>query len=221
MSVFRVNKNKDYVTMSKTHLKDKKMSLKAKGLLSEMLSLPDDWDYSIGGLVAINKENENAIKSTLAELKEFGYLKVTKLMPNVTQTGRIEYIYDVYEKPKQEGEKQEVENQPLENQPVEIQPVENHTQLNNNKLNNNKLNIYNIIYYENSELNDLFVEHLKLRKKLKAVNSERAINNLLKTLEPFPDDIKKQMINESITNSWKGVFPLKQQKKERKSIFEL
>lgn len=221
MSVFRVNKNKDYVTMSKTHLKDKKMSLKAKGLLSEMLSLPDDWDYSIGGLVAINKENENAIKSTLAELKEFGYLKVTKLMPNATQTGRIEYIYDVYEKPKQEGEKQEVENQPLENQPVEIQPVENHTQLNNNKLNNNKLNIYNIIYYENGELNDLFVEHLKLRKKLKAVNSDRAINNLLKTLEPFPDDIKKQMINESITNSWKGVFPLKQQKKERKSIFEL
>lgn len=140
MSVFRVNKTKDYVTMSKTHLKEKNMSLKAKGLLSEMLGLPNEWDYSINGLVSINKENESAIKSTLAELKEFGYLKVTKLMPNVTTSGRIEYIYDIYEKPIQEGKKQEVENQPLEIQPLEIQPIENPTQLNNKELNTNKLN---------------------------------------------------------------------------------
>ena len=136
MSVFRVNKTKDYVTMSKTHLKEKGMSLKAKGLLSEMLGLPDEWDYSINGLVSINKENESAIKSTLSELKDFGYLKVTKLMPNVTTSGRIEYIYDIYEKPIQEGKKQEVENLPLEIQPLEIQPIENPTQLNNKELNN-------------------------------------------------------------------------------------
>ncbi len=213
MATFRVNKDKDYIVMSKTHLKDKKMSLKAKGLLSEMLSLPDDWDYSIGGLVAINKENESAIKSTLTELKEFGYLKVTKLMPNATETGRIEYIYDVYEKPKQEGEKQEVENLPLEIQHLEIQPIENPTQLNNNKLNNNKLNIYNIIYYENSELNDLFVEYLKLRKRIKAINTDRAIKSLLKKLEPYTDDIKMQMIEEALVNSWKSVYPLKNKPK--------
>ena len=140
MSVFRVNKTKDYVTMSKNHLKEKKMSLKAKGLLSEMLGLPDEWDYSIDGLVAINKENESAIKSTLTELKEFGYLKVTKLMPNATTSGRIEYIYDIYEKPIQEGKKQEVENLPLEIQPLEIQPIENPTQLNNKELNTKQLN---------------------------------------------------------------------------------
>lgn len=140
MSVFRVNKTKDYVTMSKTHLKEKNMSLKAKGLLSEMLGLPNEWDYSINGLVSINKENESAIKSTLAELKEFGYLKVTKLLPNATTSGRIEYIYDIYEKPIQEGKKQEVENQPLEIQPLEIQPIENPTQLNNKELNTNRLN---------------------------------------------------------------------------------
>lgn len=140
MSVFRVNKTKDYVTMSKTHLKEKGMSLKAKGLLSEMLGLPDEWDYSINGLVSINKENESAIKSTLSELKDFGYLKITKLMPNATTSGRIEYIYDIYEKPIQEGKKQEVENLPLENQPLEIQPVENPTQLNNKELSNKELN---------------------------------------------------------------------------------
>lgn len=140
MSVFRVNKTKDYVTMSKTHLKEKNMSLKAKGLLSEMLGLPNEWDYSINGLVSINKENESAIKSTLAELKEFGYLKVTKLLPNATTSGRIEYIYDIYENPLQEGKKQEVENQPLENQPLEIQSVENPTQLNNKELSIKELN---------------------------------------------------------------------------------
>ena len=99
MSKIRINKNKNYVTMSNFHLKEKEMSLKAKGLLSVMLSLPDGWNYSVRGLVSICKENETSIKSTLEELKSFGYLVVTKLMPNETESGRIEYIYDIYEKP--------------------------------------------------------------------------------------------------------------------------
>lgn len=136
MAVIRVNKTKDYTIMSNRHFKEKKMSLKAKGLLSMMLSLPADWDYSISGLVAICKENESAIKSTLNELKQFGYLKVTKKMPNETTTGRIEYTYDIFEQPqsKQKVEKQDVENLPLENQDVENQGQLN----NNNKLTNNK-----------------------------------------------------------------------------------
>ena len=136
MSVFRVNKNKNYITMSNYHFKDKRISLKANGLLSQMLSLPDDWDYSIQGLVAINKENESAIKSSLDELKENRYLIITKLMPNETESGRIEYIYDIYENPqKQEGKKQEVENLG-----VEFLGVENQGQYNiYNKINNNKI----------------------------------------------------------------------------------
>ena len=137
MAKFKVNKTKDYTIMSNYHLKEKNMSLKAKGLLSVMLSLPDNWDYSINGLVAINQENETAIKSALSELKQFGYLEVIKLMPNESETGRIDYIYNIYEKPKQEGKKQEVENLPLE-----ILEVENQGQLNtNNKYNN--INIIN------------------------------------------------------------------------------
>ena len=136
MSVIRVNKNENYTHMSNYHFKEKNMSLKAKGLLSQMLSLPEDWDYSIAGLVAINKENESAIKNTLDELKEFGYLKVTKLMPNETESGRIEYVYDIFEKPqKQEGEKQGVENLG-----VEFLGLENQGQYNtNNKITNNKI----------------------------------------------------------------------------------
>ena len=138
MAILRINKTKDYTTMSNYHFKDKRLSLKAKGLLSEMLSLPENWDYSIAGLVAINKEEETAIKSTLNELKQFNYLVVNKLMPNETDSGRYEYVYDIYEIPKkQEGDFLE----------VEIQGVENQGQYNtNNKIINNKNNI--IDYYQ-------------------------------------------------------------------------
>lgn len=146
MAVIRVNKTKDFTVMSNAHFKEREMSLKAKGLLSLMLSLPDEWDYSIGGLVAICKENEAAVKSTLAELKKLGYLSITKRLPNETASGRIEYVYNIFEHPqKQEGEKQGVENQPLEIQPlekqgVEKQAVENPTQLNTNQLTTNQSN---------------------------------------------------------------------------------
>lgn len=140
MAIMRVNKSKDYTVMSNYHLKEKGMSLKAKGLLSLMLSLPDDWDYSISGLVAICKENETAIKSALNELKEFGYLQVIKLMPNQTKSGRIEYIYDVFEQPQknlyediQGEEKQGVGNLSLEN-PIQL----NTKELSTNKSNTNK-----------------------------------------------------------------------------------
>lgn len=161
MSIIRVNKNKNYTVMSNFHLKDKRLSLKAKGLLSVMLSLPKNWDYSIAGLVAISKESQSCIKSILDELKKFNYLKITKLMPDKTESGRIEYIYDIYEKPKQEDKKQEVENQPLEFQPLEIQALENQGQYNtnnkllNNKLLNNKLLINNTNNNISSDLENL------------------------------------------------------------------
>lgn len=135
MAVIRVNKTKDYVVMSNSHFREKNMSLKAKGLLSEMLSLPDNWDYSIQGLAAMNKENETAIKSALEELKEFGYLKVTKIMPKDSSSGRIEYVYDIFE-----DKKQGVGFLGVENLGVEILDLENPTQLNiNNKVLNNKI----------------------------------------------------------------------------------
>lgn len=140
MAVFKVNTNTNYTVMSNTHLRDKNLSLKAKGLLSVMLSLPPAWDYSIEGLCAICKEKETSVQSALKELKTYGYLIVTKKYPNETTSGRFEYIYDVFEEPqKQEGEKQGVENQGVEILPVEKQGVENQGQLNTYKLNTNLL----------------------------------------------------------------------------------
>lgn len=137
MAVIRVNKTDNYTVMSNYHLRDKNLTLKAKGLLSVMLSLPPTWDYTIAGLVAISKEKESAITSALKELKSNKYLIVTKLMPNETQSGRIEYVYDIYEQP---HEKQIVEKQSIEKQGVENQGVENQGQLNIDKTNKDKLN---------------------------------------------------------------------------------
>lgn len=115
MAYFRVNKSKNYTVMSNHHLRDKNLSLRAIGLLSKMLSLPDNWDYSIKGLVAICKDKEPTVRGALSELKEQGYVVVTKLMPGTTSSGRIEYVYDIYESPRnQTGEKQGGGKQGLE-----------------------------------------------------------------------------------------------------------
>ena len=128
--VIRVNKTRDYTVMSNYHLRDKEISLKAKGLLSQMLSLPAEWDYTVEGLCAINKESRSAIESALDELKKVGYLVVKKLMPNQTSSGRIEYEYNIFEQP---TEKQGVEKQGVDFLGVEFLGVENHQQLNTDK----------------------------------------------------------------------------------------
>ena len=68
MAVFRVEKNKGYTVMSNHHLRNKELSLKAKGLLSQMLSLPEDWDYTLAGLSLINRESIDAIRTAVWEL---------------------------------------------------------------------------------------------------------------------------------------------------------
>lgn len=136
MATIRVHKTKNYTVMSNTHLRDKSLSLKAKGLLSVMLSLPDNWDYSIAGLVAICKENETAVKSALNELKDNNYVVVTKENPTKSNGGRIKYTYEVYEEPY----KQKIEKQDTENLGVEHQQVEIHGQLSTNRLSTDELN---------------------------------------------------------------------------------
>lgn len=159
MALFRVNKNKNYTVMANYHLRDKNLSLKAKGLLSQMLSLPDDWDYTVNGLCAINKESVSAMQTTLKELETNGYLKRTRTQDG---KGRFDYVYDIYEKPHRE--KPHTEN-PCTESPC----TENRLQLNTEKLNTEELNKDNIDTipkgiektpekYGNPEINELFDE---------------------------------------------------------------
>ena len=142
--IVRVNKTENYTVMANFHLKDSNLSYRTKGLLSVVLSLPDNWEFSIAGLASLSTDGETAVKTMLNELKDNGYLKVTKKMPNETKTGRIEYEYDFYETPqneKQEGKKQGVETLPLESLSVECQGQLNTNISNTNISNTNSINI--------------------------------------------------------------------------------
>lgn len=125
--------------MSNTHLKDKRLSLKAIGLLSVVLSLPDDWNYTVNGLVGIVKDGKDSVESAIKELKKNGYLRVEKIYPN-ENGNRIQYQYTFFENP-QEVDFQPIENQGIEKQGVEAQVLENpYTYKDTNKPNTNKLN---------------------------------------------------------------------------------
>lgn len=97
MSTFRVNKNVNYTVMSNYHLQDKKLSLKAKGLLSYMLSLSDDWDYSLKGLTIGCKDGLDSVRTAVLELEEHGYVRRQKVRNARGQI--IDYDYQVYESP--------------------------------------------------------------------------------------------------------------------------
>lgn len=91
MAVFRVEKTKDFTIMSNHHLRNPNLSLKAKGLLSLMLSLPEDWDYTTKGLAQICKEGVDSIGTALKELERYGYLTRRRLRCENGQLGDIEY----------------------------------------------------------------------------------------------------------------------------------
>ena len=131
MGVIRAPKYKDFTTMTNHHLKDKRLSLKAKGIMSLILSLPDNWDYSFNGLVALCVEGETVLRTTLKELKGHGYLEIVKAHRN----GRIDYDYNIYEKPIQYSGFLHTEILH-----TEILNTENHTQLNTNKSNTKQSN---------------------------------------------------------------------------------
>ena len=116
MSVFRVEKNSNYTVMANYHLRDKRLSFRARGLLSTILSLPDDWDYSVNGLVTLAKDGYDSVKSTLKELEQNGYLVRTRARKGHGHLGSM--IYTIYEEP------QLAEGSPTEGCPTQVKPTE-------------------------------------------------------------------------------------------------
>ena len=134
MSVFRVEKNKGYTVMSNHHLRNHTLSLKAKGLLSQMLSLPEDWDYTLQGLAQINKESIDAIREAVRELECAGYIKRSR---ERDERGCLRgTVYTIYEQPHAEPtpeeptqEKPALDNPTLEKPMLDKPTLENPMQL--------------------------------------------------------------------------------------------
>ena len=134
MAVFRVERNTGYTVMSNHHLRNKELSLKAKGLLSQMLSLPEDWDYTLAGLSYINRESIDAIRTAVWELEKAGYITRRQGRDEKGKMTAIEYT--IYEQPQPPEldcpvlEKPTADNPILENPTTDNPTSENPTQLN-------------------------------------------------------------------------------------------
>lgn len=225
MSVIRVNNTKGFTVMSNYHFQDKEISLKAKGLLGLMLSLPSNWDYSINGLVAIVKENKAAVQSALKELEEHKYLKRTRVQD---ETGRFDYVYDIYEKPYDKLPRTEnrcTDIQCTENRCTENQPQINTNKQSTNKQNTKELNTNNSLgekgkketvnsviaeYTESKDLQDALHGFVEMRNKARKPLTARAMKlSLNKLTELALDDVTKiAIVNQSIVHSWLTFYKL-------------
>ena len=141
MAVFRIDKTRDYTVMSNLHLRNTDLSLKAKGLLSLMLSLPENWDYTTNGLAAICKDGIDSISSCIRELEKHGYIIRERMRNEKGQLTTIEYT--ILEQPKSAPPEREkpIRENPVLDIPAQAEPIqENTAQLNTNKSNIKELN---------------------------------------------------------------------------------
>lgn len=146
MAVFRVDKSRDYTVLSNNIFKDRTLSAKAKGLLAEMLSLPESWDYTLKGLTYLFSDGLDSVRQGIKELEEHGYVVRERKRDEKGRLGDMEYV--IYETPHKAVSSENTAEPPvcaspmlatpmLEN-PTQVEPVqENPTQLNNNILNHN------------------------------------------------------------------------------------
>ena len=143
MSEFTIYRNKNFASIPTYHLKDQSLSLKAVGLLTKMLLLPVDWDYSLSGLATLNKDGIDSVRSTLNELKYHNYIEIEKLH---SEKGTWKYNYIVFEKPADKAIY--LQNKPDREKPGLVKPdvvkpsnyISNNNILNNN---NDKYDKYN------------------------------------------------------------------------------
>ena len=163
MSVFRVEKNKGYTVMSNHHLRNHTLSLKAKGLLSQMLSLPEDWDYTLKGLAQINRESIDAIREAVRELEQAGY--ITRSRERDARGCLRGTIYTIYEQPQTQPEPEK----PAQAVPALAQPTLEKPMLDSPALENP------------TQLNT------KRTKKRKRQNTDRSITDSIPFPSGFPD----------------------------------
>ena len=175
MAVFRVERNKGYTVMSNHHLRNKELSLKAKGLLSQMLSLPEDWDYTLAGLSFINREKIDAIREAIKELERAGYIVRSRERDEKGRLRGTDYV--IFEQPQTlpVSDLPTLDNPTLEKPTQEKPTLENPTQLNKD------------------------IQKTDLPKKEKS-NTDLSSNHSIPILSPNPSPLRE----ETAEPEWKG-----------------
>lgn len=176
MAVFRVEKNKGYTVMSNHHLKNRALTLKAKGLLSQMLSLPDDWDYTLAGLSFINKESIDAIRTAVLELEKAGY--ITRQQGRDPDTGKMAGItYTIYEQPPKSPQLDyPIPENPISENPVSDFPTsENPRELSTNKSKTNLLSTESLNTHPSIDPEEPTAPDILRDKTMDAIDAYRQI----------------------------------------------
>ncbi len=171
MAVFRVERNTGYTVMSNHHLRNKELSLKAKGLLSQMLSLPEDWDYTLAGLSYINRESIDAIRTAVWELEKAGYITRRQGRDEKGKMTAIEYT--IYEQPQPSALDCPVLKNPTADNPILENPTaDNPTSENPMQLNKD-------------------IQKTDLSKKEKS-NTDLSNNHSIPILSPNPSPLREE-----------------------------
>lgn len=238
-TVFRVEKNREFVVMSNKFLRNKEMSLKAKGLLALCLSLPEDWNYSLNGLVAICKESLTSIRSALKELEEFNHLRRVK---KKDERGQFIYEYIIYEVAYENNVNPHtdflhMDNRYIENQHIENLSVENNIEqsiekeiIKEQRINNRDLYIskeHEEIIQSNvsdKDLQELYREYIEMRKSINAPLSPRGLKMLITrciNLSHENTKIQKLLLENATMNQWKNVYRPNEQEIEARLNAEI
>lgn len=232
MPVIRIDKTRDYTVMSNHHFHNRNLSLKAKGVMSLMLSLPEGWDYTVAGLATLSKDGLDSVRSALKELEREGYLKMERERDEKGKLGKASYVL---------SEIPIVENPILENPRLENPILEKPTQLNTYPLSTNTSSTKESITEADAsedaqkpkkpkskkerEPDPFDVPSPKLKEALKGyADSRKALHKpltirakqlTLKRLEELaPHNEVKQVaiLNRSVERGWQGVFALQEDK---------
>lgn len=205
MSVMRIHKNNNFTVMSNYHFREKKMSLKAKGLLSLMLSLPDDWDYSVAGLSKLSKDGRDSIMSALSELEKFGYLTRERVKLDNGQFGGV--AYNIYEEP--QPQKPVLEKSTLENATQEKPVLEKREQLNTILIKDLFNKLLSLLNTKDGELIALYQEYIQMREDMNAPLTAIGLEKLVSRCNKLSNgnvNIEKLILENAIINNWKNVY---------------
>ena len=232
MAVIRVAKTDNYTVMSNHHLRNKDMSLKAKGLMSLMLSLPPTWDYSIGGLVAICKESHTSIRNALKELEQNQYL-IRERKNN--EKGYFTYEYTLYEIPLPHAGFQHTDSAYADKQYTEEVHTVSNIQINKeelikeevnkekinkdktttikpkSKIKTNRISSFDEILssVSNESLKELYKDFIESREAMGAPITRQGLKVLIDRCEKLSNHnirIQKMLLETALVNGWKNVF---------------